>query len=86
MEALTRSLGQADSSLEQLKARLTKAQARGVEQYYMLLYHTINTANPANNQINGISLKNPKLNIYSKAVFDYFENQVSNEFLNWLGV
>lgn len=57
MEALTRSLGQADSSLEQLKARLTKAQARGLEQYYMLLYHTINIANPANNQINGISLK-----------------------------
>lgn len=52
----------------------------------MLVYHTINASNPVNNQINGISLKNPKLNIYSKAVFDYFENQISNEFLNWLGV
>ena len=69
-----------------LKDNLTIAQARGLEQYYMLVYHTINASNPVNNQINGISLKNPNLNIYSKAVFDYFENQISNEFLNWLGV
>ena len=69
-----------------LKDNLTRAQARGLEQYYMLVYHTINASNPVNNQINGISLKNPKLNIYSKAVFDYFENQISNDFLNWLGV
>lgn len=65
---------------------ITYIQARGLEQFYMLYHHTINSLNPTNNQINGISLKNPKLNIYTKAVFDYFENQVSNEFLNWLGV
>ena len=69
-----------------IKENLTYIQARGLEQFYMLYHHTINSLNPTNNQINGISLKNPKLNIYTKAVFDYFENQVSNEFLNWLGV
>lgn len=38
-----------------------------------------------NNQINGISPTNPKAIIYFQAALKYFENQVSNEFLNWTG-
>ena len=69
-----------------LEDNLSYIQARGIEQYYMLVYHTLNPEDPQNNQINGISIKNPNLNVYKNSVLDYFENQLSNEFLNWLGV
>ncbi len=55
-----------------------------IEQYYMTLYHTKNTANKMNNQINGISPSNPLLGTYIalvKGQFAYLENKLSNEFL-----
>lgn len=63
-------------------------QARGLEQIAMLKYHTINTANRMNNQINGISPLNKSLGIYMEAgrgVAGYLGNQISNEILYWTG-
>ena len=63
-------------------------QARGLEQMAMLHYHTINTANRMNNQINGVSPLNRMLGYYMEAargVSDYLGNQVSNEVLYWTG-
>ena len=62
--------------------------ARGVEQAYMLYYHTINTKNAMNNQINGISPHNVQKDVYLKAAegaLGYAWNQVSNEVLYWIG-
>ena len=67
---------------------LNRFQARGYEQIMMLECHTINTANRMNNQINGISPHNKKLDIYMEAgrgVAEYVGNQISNEILNWTG-
>ena len=63
-------------------------QARGLEQIAMLEYHTINTANRMNNQINGISPFNRRLSLYMAAgrgALGYGENQISNEILYWTG-
>ena len=64
---------------------LTKEEARGLEQYYMIYYHTINAVDKKNNQINGISLSNARLNTYVDAAIKYLGNLVSDEFLNWAG-
>ena len=67
---------------------LTYFEARGLEQIAMMHYHTLNTANRMNNQINGISPHNKRLLIYMEAgrgVAKYIENQVSNIILNWTG-
>ena len=72
--------------LEVIQPNLDYAQARAVEQAAMTYYHTINTANKMNNQINGISPNNPKLGIYkeaAKGMLGYAWNQVSNEILYW---
>ena len=67
-------------------SNLSYPAARGIEQTYMLYYHTINTANKMNNQINGVGLSNPKLNEYlvaAKGSLGYLWNQISNDVLNW---
>lgn len=54
----------------------------------MLYYHTLNTANKMNNQINGIGPKNPNGPKYVAAAegfIKYAENQISNEILYWIG-
>ena len=74
--------------LEVIQPNLNYVQARAVEQAAMAYYHTINTANKMNNQINGISPFNPKLGIYKEAavgMLGYAWNQVSNEILYWTG-
>ncbi|MBR5323081.1 MAG: hypothetical protein IKU48_06010 [Clostridia bacterium] len=64
---------------------LTYEQARAVEQASMLFHHTINTANKANNQINGISPKNwDYYKEVARGFLNYSYNQVSNEILCWL--
>ena len=71
-----------------IQPNLNYAEARAIEQAAMVYYHTINTANKMNNQINGISPLNPKLGIYKEAalgMIDYAWNQVSNEILYWTG-
>ena len=70
---------------ETIERGLSKEAARGLEQYYMAVYHTINTANRANNQINGVSPKNSKLKIYIEAASKYVENKITNEVLYWTG-
>lgn len=67
-----------------LADNLSYEEARGIEQVYMLYYHTINTKNAMNNQINGISPYNKKLGSYletAKGALGYLWNQVSNEVL-----
>lgn len=74
--------------LEVIQPNLNYAEARAVEQAAMAYYHTINTANKMNNQINGISPFNAKLGIYKEAavgMLGYTWNQVSNEILYWTG-
>ncbi len=74
--------------LEVIQSNLNYIQARAIEQAAMAYYHTINTTNKMNNQINGISPSNPKLGIYKEAavgMLDYAWNQVSNEILYWTG-
>lgn len=63
-------------------------EARGVEQIQMMYHHTVNTSNKLNNQINGISPRNPNLSMYMEAgrgVLSYLENKISNEILYWSG-
>ncbi len=43
---------------------LTYEEARGLEQRLIVYYNTLNKNNPLNNQINGISKYNPRLNNY----------------------
>ena len=69
-----------------LEEGLSKQQARGLEQYYMMYYHTLNTLNKQNNQINGISLHNPNRSQYIDSGVKYLGNLVSNEILNLLGI
>ena len=69
-----------------LEDGLSKYEARGLEQYYMILYHTVNTSNPMNNQINGIASSNPNRFAYFNATLKYLDNRISNEFLNWAGI
>ena len=74
--------------LQIIKDGLSYEAARGVEQTYMLYYHTINTSNAMNNQINGISPNNKKIGVYitaAKGALGYTWNQVSNEILYWSG-
>lgn len=54
------------------KDNLTKPEARGLEQYLIMHYATLNRNNPMNNQINGISRNNPKYSIYMNAAQIYF--------------
>ena len=67
---------------------LNYLQVRGLEQLLMLYCHTINKGDAQNNQINGISLSNPRLNTYlnaAKSVLGFSWNQLSNEYLCWVG-
>ena len=63
---------------------LTREQARGVEQIYMVEYNTRSLLN----KINGINPKNIKREIYMEAgrqILHYLGNVVSNEALYWTG-
>ena len=74
--------------LEIIASNLNYYEARGLEQIAMLEYHTINTTNRMNNQINGISPFNKSLGIYmevGRGVAGYLGNQISNEILYWTG-
>ncbi len=63
---------------------LTYEEARALEQAGMIYYHTINTKNRMNNQINGIA---PKYWDTYKAValgtLEYGWNQMTDEILYW---
>ena len=72
--------------MEVIASGLNLAEARALEQSGMAYYHTINTANKMNNQINSVS---PNYwSIYKDlalGVLDYGWNQMSNEILYWTG-
>ena len=73
---------------EVIASDLSAEAARGIEQIEMLYYHTLNTSNKMNNQINGISPNNKNLLKYMEAgrgALKYTENQISNEILYWTG-
>lgn len=78
----------ADLRFVVIRSGLNYYEARGLEQIAMLSYHTLNTSNRMNNQINGISPRNRLLSTYMEAgrgVSAYLENQVTNEILYWTG-
>ena len=47
---------------------------RALEQGGMMYYHTINRDNPINNQIRGISPRNPKRHIYFDSILALIDN------------
>ena len=79
-----------NAAFETVASNLSYNEARGLEQIGMLQYNTLSFKNKTGlNRINGISPKNPKIDIYMAAgaqLAHYFYNQVSNEVLNWRGV
>lgn len=66
-------------------SNLTYAECRGLEQYYMLYYHTIARGAIGYNQIRGISPTNSRGVQYYLAALNYLSNQYENERLNALG-
>ena len=74
--------------IQVIASDLNYYQARGLEQIAMMHYHTINTKDRMNNQINGIGSQNGFLGAYMEAgrgVAGYIENRISNEILYWTG-
>lgn len=72
--------------MEVIASGLTLPESRALEQAGMVYYHTINTANKMNNQINSVS---PKYwGAYKElalGTLNYGWNQMSNEVLYWTG-
>ena len=72
--------------MEVLASGLTLHEARALEQSTMLYYHTINTSNKMNNQINSIAPKFwNRFKEIALGTINYAGNQLSNEILNWIG-
>ncbi len=72
------------NTLEIIADNLTRKEARGIEQIYMVEYNT----RAFLNKINGISPNNKKIKIYMEAgrqMIYYLGNNVSNEALYWTG-
>ena len=61
-----------DFDLQVIHSGLSYEQCRGLEQYYITFYGTLNKLNSANNQINGVSMRNKKrYETYMKAAGEY---------------
>lgn len=72
--------------MEVIASGLNLAEAKALEQAGMAYYHTINTANKMNNQINGISPSRwGAFKELSLGTLDYAWNKMSNEILYWTG-
>ena len=63
-------------------SKLTLEEARGLEQYYIEEYHALNAYNKMNNQMNGISPLNKKIQIYMNATMNKLANRLENVILN----
>lgn len=63
---------------------LSLAEARGLEEIGMITCHTLNSSNPINNQIHGISPLNKSRERYMVAASNYMANKAENELLNIL--
>lgn len=72
--------------MEVIASGLTLPESRALEQAGMAYYHTINTANKMNNQINSVSPKYwSAFKELALGTLDYGWNQMSNEILYWTG-
>ena len=65
---------------------LSLPESRALEQAGMAYYHTLNTANKMNNQINSVSPKYwGAFKELALGTLNYAWNQMSNEILYWTG-
>lgn len=72
--------------MEVVASGLTLPAARALEQAGMAYYHTINTKNKMNNQINGVAPKYwGEFQVLAMGLIDYGWNQMTNEILYWAG-
>lgn len=72
--------------MEVVASGLNLSEARALEQAGMAYYHTINTANRMNNQINSVAPKYwGKFKEMALGTLNYGWNQMSNEILYWTG-
>ena len=72
--------------MEVVASELNLPEARALEQAGMVYYHTINTANKMNNQINSVSPKYwGAFKELALGTLKYGWNQMSNEILYWTG-
>lgn len=72
--------------MEVIASGLNLPEARALEQAGMAYYHTINTANKMNNQINSVSPKYwGAFKELALGTLSYGWNQMSNEVLYWAG-
>ena len=75
-----------DSKMEVIASGLNLPESRALEQAGMAYYHTINTANKMNNQINSVSPKYwGAFKELALGTLNYGWNQMSNEILYWTG-
>ena len=72
--------------MEVIASGLSMQESRALEQAGMTYYHTINTANKMNNQINSVSPKYwGAFKEYALGTLEYGWNQMTNEILYWTG-
>ena len=72
--------------MEIIASGLNLPEARALEQAGMAYYHTLNTTNKMNNQINSVAPKYwGAFKELALGVLDYGWNQMSNEILYWAG-
>ena len=72
--------------MEVIASGLNLPESRALEQAGMVYYHTINTANKMNNQINSVSPKYwGAFKELALGTLNYGWNQMSNEILYWTG-
>ena len=72
--------------MDVIASGLNLSEARALEQAGMVYYHTINTANNMNNQINSVSPKYwGAFKDLALGTLNYGWNQMSNEILYWTG-
>ena len=72
--------------MEVIASGLNLPESRALEQAGMAYYHTINTANKMNNQINSVSPKYwGAFKDLALGTLNYGWNQMSNEILYWTG-
>ena len=72
--------------MDVIASGLNLEESRALEQAGMAYYHTINTANKMNNQINSVAPKYwDKFKGIASGLLDYGYNQMTNEILYWTG-
>ena len=84
--AHSRNPARAGLEMQVIASGLSYSESRALEQAGMAYYHTINTSNKMNNQINSISPKYwGAFKELALGTLDYGWNQMTNEILYWTG-